>query len=662
MPSQTALPKEEKSGFSGLRVLSFESRRAFEMESLLVRHGAKALVAPSMREIPFEVNREAIAFAEKVLAGGVDIVILLTGVGTRFLLQVIEQSYNRESFLKALATTTLVARGPKPVAVLRELGLKPTVVAPAPNTWREVLTALDGLGSVKDKKIFVQEYGIINEELIVELKARGARVIRVPVYRWALPDDISTLRKAVAEVSDGQADALLFTNATQLEHVLRVAAEEGLEASFREALDRVAVCSIGPVVTERLQDLKLPMDFQSEASVMGLFVKEASEKLPAILEKKRAAAAARRSAITVKSYPIKPVDPKPVEQSAFMKACRLEKSPFTPVWLMRQAGRYMKDYRDVRSKVSFLELCKNSDLACEVTVTAQERLKADAAIIFSDILLIADVMGVGLEYSKGDGPLIHRPVRTLADVQDLKPVDPATSLGFMMESLKKTRSALKPDVPLIGFCGAPFTVASYMVEGKRSDNYLQTKTFMYRDPEAWNALMARIAQDSAAYINAQIAAGANAVQIFDSWIGSLSPADYRAYVQPHMKKLFSQIKPGAPVIHFGTGTSGILDLMKEAGGTVIGLDWRVDLAATWERLDTTPSWSGAVRKTAIMGNLDPLVLLSDVKTVRAKAKEILDSVKGKPGHIFNLGHGILPQTPVDNVIALIDAVHEFSSK
>lgn len=650
MPTE-AVPQEEKAGFAGLRVCSFESRRAFEMESLLSRHGAKPLVAPSMREVPYEVNREAIEFARKVLEGGVDVVILLTGVGTRFLVQVVERSFDKAQFLKALSEKQIVVRGPKPVAVLRELGLKPSFIAPPPNTWREVLGVLDQNVPIKDKKIFVQEYGEQNEEFVAELKKRGAHVIRVPVYRWTLPDDLGPLKNAIAEICDGKVDVLLFTNATQIEHVLRLAAEEGLEPSFREALERVAVVSVGPVMSEALTERKLPMDFQSTDAVMGLMVKEASEKCAAIVAEKRRAWEEKHRRPAARIYAVKPFDDAAVQQSAFMKACRREKTPYTPVWLMRQAGRYMKDYREVRAKNSFLELCKNSDLACEVTVTAQERLNADAAIIFSDILLIAESMGVGLEYSKGDGPLIHRPVRSVADVAALRPVDPNVSLGFVMEALRKTRSALKPNIPLIGFCGAPFTVASYMVEGKRSDNYLQTKTLMYRDPAAWNALMEKLASDSAAYVNAQIAAGAQAVQIFDSWIGALGPADYREYVLPHMKKLFAALQPNVPAIHFGTGTSALLDLMKEAGGTVIGLDWRVDLAQTWNRLGDV----------AIMGNLDPLILLADVKTIRSKTKQILDSVKGKPGHIFNIGHGILPQTPVENVIALVDAVHAYSS-
>ena len=648
----TTISGKKRADFSGLRVFSFESRRAYEMERLIQRHRGEPFVAPSMREIPFEANREAVEFAKKILAGKVDVVILMTGVGTRFLLEVIEKSFPREDILKALSQTTLVARGPKPVTALKEMGLTPTLVVPEPNTWREVLSTLDQKLPVKDKKVFVQEYGIPNQDFIRGLKERGAHVSRVPVYRWALPEDLSPLRKAILEVSDGHADILLFTNATQIHHVLRVASEEGLEISFREALERVVVASIGHVASENLKEVGLPCDFESEKSVMGLFVQESSLKCPALLLEKRSNFEKKSKPVTIKPYPIRPYDPKACAENPFLKACRSEEVPYTPVWIMRQAGRTMKEYREIRSRVSFLELCKNSDLACEVTVTAQEKLGVDAAILFSDILLILEPMGVGLEYTKGEGPAIHRPVRNSEDVDNLLDPNPKESLSFVSDAIRKIRSALNPKVPLIGFAGAPFTVVSYMAEGKGSENYIYTKTLMYRDPETWNRLMEKVTDATIGYVNSQIAAGVQAVQIFDSWIGCLSPGDYREYVFPHMKRLFSNLAAGIPIIHFGTETQALLELMRDSGGTVIGLDWRVDLGEARSRLG----------KVAVQGNLDPLVLLSDPGTIRAKVKKILDQNAGRPGHIFNLGHGVLPQTPFENVLAFVDSVHELSRK
>ena len=332
-----------------------------------------------------------------------------------------------------------------------------------------------------------------------------------------------------------------------------------------------------------------------------------------------------------------------------MRACRREPVPYTPIWLMRQAGRYMPEYRAVRAQTSFLELCKNPSLAAEVTVTAAERLGVDAAIIFADILLILEPMGVDLEFAHGEGPVIHNPVRQAADVDQLRQLEDASALEFVNEAIRQTRAALKPGIPLLGFSGAPFTLASYLTEGGGSKNYIHTKRLMYNDSGAWHAMMSLISNALVKYLNAQLAAGAQAVQLFDSWVGCLSPDDYREFVLPHTQHVIKNITPGAPVIHFGTGTAALLELMREAGGDVIGLDWRVRLDEAWKRVG---------HDVAVMGNLDPVVLFADREVLKAKAKGILDQADKRPGHIFNLGHGILPETPVENVIALVEMVHE----
>lgn len=313
----------------------------------------------------------------------------------------------------------------------------------------------------------------------------------------------------------------------------------------------------------------------------------------------------------------------------------------------------MREYREVRAKTTFLELCKTPSLAAEVTVTAVERLGVDAAIIFADILLILEPMGVDLEFAEGEGPVIHNPVRKAVDVERLREVEDVNTLEFVYEAIRQTRRALKPDIPLIGFCGAPFTLASYLIEGGGSKNYVHTKRLMYDDPGAWHAMMSLIARALAKYLNAQIEAGAQAVQLFDSWVGCLSPDDYRAFVLPHTRAVIRNVTPGVPVIHFGTGTAALLELMREAGGDVIGLDWRVRLDDGWQRVG---------HDVAVMGNLDPVALFANQDNLRAQAKHILDQAGGRPGHIFNLGHGILPETPVDNVIALVDMVHEMSAR
>ena len=342
-----------------------------------------------------------------------------------------------------------------------------------------------------------------------------------------------------------------------------------------------------------------------------------------------------------------------LNNSPFMRACRREPVPHTPIWLMRQAGRYMREYRELRARMSFLELCKTPSLAAEVTVTAAERLGVDAAIIFADILLIVEPMGIELEFAKGEGPTIHNPVRTSQDVDRLREVDDVDSLEYVFEAIRQTRASLRGDLPLIGFSGAPFTVASYIIEGGGSRNYVHTKSLMYTDKGAWHALMSLISRTLVKYLNAQIFAGAQAVQLFDSWVGSLSADDYREYVLPHTRTVLSSLTPGTPVIHFGTGTGELLELMREAGGDVIALDWRVRLDEAWQRIG---------HDVAVMGNLDPVALFAGKDYIRSQAEKILEQAAGRPGHIFNLGHGILPETPVENVIALVEAVHELSAK
>ena len=320
---------------------------------------------------------------------------------------------------------------------------------------------------------------------------------------------------------------------------------------------------------------------------------------------------------------------------------------------MRQAGRYMPEYRALRARVPFLELCKTPDLAAQVTVEAVERLGVDAAILFSDILLILEPLGVGLEFTAGDGPVIRRPLRSGKDIDALPEMPPEESVPFVFEAVRRIRRALPDAVPLIGFAGAPFTLASYLIEGGASRHYLETKRLMYRDPGAWRALMERLVRLVTAYLNAQIAAGAQAVQLFDSWVGCVAPDDYRRHLLPHMRTLIRGLTPGTPVIHFGTGTAGLLALLAEAGGDVIGVDWRIGLDAAWKRI-------GPDR--AVQGNLDPLALFAPRDELRRQVRRVLDEAGGRPGHVFNLGHGILPHTPVENVRAMIDLVHESSHR
>ncbi|HEX9020215.1 MAG TPA: uroporphyrinogen decarboxylase [Nitrospirota bacterium] len=337
----------------------------------------------------------------------------------------------------------------------------------------------------------------------------------------------------------------------------------------------------------------------------------------------------------------------------FLKACRREDVDCTPVWMMRQAGRYLPEYREIRAKHTFLEMCKTPEVAAEVTIQPLRRYEIDAAIIFADILLPLEPMGIGLEFAKGEGPVIGNPVRTMADVQKLKPIDAATQIEYLMKAIRIALRELGGKVPLIGFSGAPFTLASYIIEGGGSRNYEHAKAMMFAEPKTWHRLMEHLTGVVINYLNAQIDAGAQAAQIFDSWVGALGPSDYREFVLPHQKNVIAGIKKTVPLIHFAHGASHLLEMVSEAGGDVIGLDWRCDLDAAWKRVGFGK---------AVQGNLDPVSLFGSREFIRKRTKDILDRAGGRNGHIMNLGHGILQQTPLENAAEFINATHEMSKR
>lgn len=339
--------------------------------------------------------------------------------------------------------------------------------------------------------------------------------------------------------------------------------------------------------------------------------------------------------------------------SRFVRACKGLPVDTTPVWFMRQAGRYMPEYRAVRQHHSILEICKKPSLAADVTITAAEKLGVDAAIIFADLLLPLEVMGVPFRFAAGEGPLIEKPVRDRAAVTQLRS-DGAAQLGYVAEAVRLVARHFAGRLPVIGFCGAPFTVASYMIEGSGSRTYLETKKMMYRSPEVWKELMAKLVTVLAEYAVEQARAGADAIQIFDSWVGSLAPEDFERHALPFSQDLVRRLRTtGVPVIYFGTDTAGLLPLIPKTGADVIGLDWRVKLDQAWDVLGD---------KVAVQGNLDPAALLADWTTVEEKSEEVLRRAAGRPGHVFNLGHGIVPQTPVENVKRLVKFVHERGSQ
>jgi uroporphyrinogen decarboxylase len=338
----------------------------------------------------------------------------------------------------------------------------------------------------------------------------------------------------------------------------------------------------------------------------------------------------------------------------FLAACRREPTDCTPVWFMRQAGRYLEEYRALRARHSMLELCRTPELAARVTLQPVERFDVDAAILFADLLLPLESMGRRFDFFPDDGPKVFEPVRTAADVASLRVGEPREDLAYVLEAARLARREIAGRVPLIGFGGAPFTLASYLVEGGKSSSFARTKRLMYEAPGAWHTLCEKLAEVVSRFLVAQIEAGADAVQLFDSWVGHLSPADYREYVLPHSARVFAALRgTGVPAIHFATGNPTLLPLLREAGGDVIGVDWRIDLGDAWRMIGDG---------VAVQGNLEPAALLAPAEVLARKVRAVLDGADGRPGHVFNLGHGILPQTPVENVAEVIRLVHTWTAR
>ncbi|MCU0716569.1 MAG: uroporphyrinogen decarboxylase [Pirellula sp.] len=640
--------------FGGLRVAALESRRRDDLSRLIERFGGKPFVSPSMREVAIEKNKEAVDFAYRVMTGEIGVVIFLTGVGFRQLIAAIEPHVDKQRFLDSLSDIVTIARGPKPVVAMREVGLQPTHRAPEPNTWREVLQLVDQHVPVANQTIGLQEYGVTNHSLVAGLEARGANVVHVRVYQWEFPEDTQPLRENISAICRGERDCLMFTSAHQAVNMLRMADSMGCEPELRLALRETVVASIGPTTTEMLQHLEIPVDLEPEHSKMGHLVQAAADKTERILKAKRflghSGAQIRSKAMQLAGDDTMK---EAMEASDFIKACYRQPADVTPVWLMRQAGRYMAEYRAVREKHSFLELCKNPALCAEVMVTAVEKLGVDAAIIFSDLLPILEPMGFDLEFAAGDGPVIHNPIREPSDIDRVQVLEDMAPLQFVADTVRLTRAALPPKIPVIGFAGSPFTLASYMIEGGGSRNYIHTKKLMLGDPSAWRVLMDKLVDSIALYLNSQIAAGAQCVQLFDSWAGCLSTTDYRTHVLPYMTKLLESISPTVPVVNFATGNPMLLSMLRGDARTVVGIDWRVPLDVGWDMV-------GPDR--AVQGNMDPAILFAGLDAIRAAVKDVLDRAAGRPGHIFNLGHGIMPGTPVDHVIALVDMVHEMTDR
>ena len=586
-------------------------------------------------------------FANRLLTADIDVVIFVTGVGARYLIEHACKTVDRQRFLNCLQDVTTVAGSKSAAEQLRRQGIEPTLEIDSAAMWRDILMTIDRRLRITNQSVALEESGDVYG-LASGLEARGAQVSRIPIFPNIVPDNPQAAITFFEQIDAHEFQSILFGSPKDAANFCFLASRYGRARLTNHLLDNHIVLAVDPEAAEYLEDRGTVVDFVSREPEIEKAITEIAGSIEQIKKQKRVIRISMSGPATSSSDPNAPW-----YNSPFMKACRGEPTDVTPIWMMRQAGRYMSEYMEVRSKVSFLELCANPQLCSEVMCTAVNKLSVDAAIIFSDLLPILVPMGCDLEFVKGDGPVIHNPVRTASDVDRIKPLESNEPLQFVMDTVKQTRNDLPADMPLIGFAGAPFTLASYMIEGGSSRNYANTKQLMYGDPGAWKQIMNVLSDSISLYLNGQVEAGAQCLQLFDSWAGCLSFEDYRQHVHPYVKKIIASLPTNVPVINFATGNPALLPLLADTRAAVIGIDWRVRLDDAWQTVGY---------EHAVQGNLDPTVLLTNPTVIRKQAKFVLDQAAGRAGHIFNLGHGILPMTPVDNAIALVDIVHELSQK
>ncbi|MDE0935070.1 MAG: uroporphyrinogen decarboxylase [Mariniblastus sp.] len=619
---------------------------ASECAALLEASGGVARPFLLAEELPGTLDGSN-EFANRILTADIDTVIFVTSVGVEAIVEQASRNVDQQRFLDCLADIHTVAGSKAAANALQQFQITPKISVNSSNSWRDILIAIDRSLPVINQTIALEESESIYS-LISGLEARGARVVKVPLFADPSSEWAPVAIEFFEQLEAGEFHIILFPSPENAVRFCTLAKEYGRAKLTRHLLDNHLVLAIGRGTAEILSDRGFIVDYSTETTDPAKGIQEIKAQISQITKQKSIIRVSMSGPATNNSDPNAPW-----YNSPFMKACRGEPTDVTPIWMMRQAGRYMAEYREVRNKLSFLDLCANPQLCSEVMCTAVNRLGVDAAIIFSDLLPILVPMGCDLEFVKGDGPVIHNPVRTAADIDRIKPLESNDPLQFVMDTVKQTRNDLPADMPLIGFAGSPFTLASYMIEGGSSRNYAFTKTLMYGDHGAWDQLMQHLANSISLYLQGQIEAGAQCVQLFDSWAGCLSFEDYKTFAHPYVKRIIASLPSNVPVINFATGNPALLPLLADTRAAVIGIDWRT-------RLDD--AWKIVGHDRAVQGNLDPTVLLTNPTEIKKHAKFVLDQAGGRAGHIFNLGHGILPQTPVDNAIALVDAVHELSQR
>ncbi len=633
--------------FTGLHVGSLLTQPDSEVSKWVAAHGGKCSILVCSNPTDLQLDPQLARFANQLLVGEIDLVVFCTLAGVNRFFSQASRNVDLQRLLDSLTDITTIAGSQSAAVAFRRQGIEPTIEIERSSSWREILIEVDRRLRINHFTVGIETTGSVHG-LSAGLEARGGRVIRIPVFLEPNEVDEASVSDYFEGIASGDLDALLFASPEDAARFCFLMDRSGRGHSTSRSLEQQIVLCIGEDTASLLHDHHIKVDWKTVETQIPKAIDEFAENMKEIKRQHQrlnqnlsGPATSGRDANA------------PWYDSPFMKACRGEPTDVTPIWMMRQAGRYMEEYRAVRSKVSFLELCANPQLCSEVMCTAVNRLGVDAAIIFSDLLPILVPMGMDLEFVKGDGPVIHNPIRSSADVDRIKPLASVEPLHFVMETVTQTRNDLPADLPLIGFAGAPFTLASYMIEGGASRNYAHTKAFMYSDPGAWDQLMQHLANSISIYLNGQVDAGAQVLQLFDSWAGCLAFDDYKNFILPYVKQVISSLPTDVPIINFATGNPALLPLLADTHAGVIGIDWRVRLDEAWQTV-------GYDR--AVQGNLDPTTLLTNREVIKQQAKSVLDQAAGRPGHIFNLGHGILPQTPVDNAIALIDIVHDLSQR
>ena len=626
----------KKKKLAGMRLLALvDPNQHALIDKLTESEGGQHRCFPLATHEPNpSVDVELREFSNRLLTGGVDLVIFHSIAGTRWIVNRVSQLVGQRRFLESLTDVTTVASRES----LQPWQLLPTVELKGKSHWRDIITLLDSEVPVANRSVAIEDSATCHG-LIAAIEARGGNALRIPVFDMApatVPPDV--WKKLVDEILQGRFTAVYLGSESLTALLLRAAEARQLTTDLT-----ITLHTLNLVAKEEVCDL---------LSDLGLLPDAVVATTKRLVDEAESLTAKRKVQISEMRHPA-PQDRPSWDDSPFLRACRGEPAEVTPIWMMRQAGRYMAEYRAVRAKVGFLELCANPQLCSEVMCTAVEKLGVDAAIIFSDLLPILVPMGCDLEFVAGDGPVIHNRIREPQDVDRIRPLDSLDELRFVMETVRQTRADLPDHLPLIGFAGAPFTLASYMIEGGASRNYADTKRLMHSDPGAWNELMSHLVISISMYLRGQVDAGAQCLQLFDSWAGCLSDDDYQRFVLPYVQAIIRSIPKHVPVINFATGNPALLPHLANTSAQVIGVDWRV-------RLDH--AWSTVGQDRAVQGNLDPTLLLTNPGAIREAAKSILQQAAGRPGHIFNLGHGILPNTPVENAIALVEIVHELSAR